>query len=329
MNARIIEDIELVAGILKRKGCIKNIKKIDGNESIIPAGGKMLRPLLVVTSARLCGYEGERHIACAAAVEIFHNATLFHDDVIDFADTRRGKISLNKKFGGSVAILAGDLMFARSFELAVGSGCPEVVAALSGCLSELVFGQLEELDHDRDLNCSIEDYYSIIDKKTASLLRTSAVAGALAASAEKGMIALLSDITYRAGRLFQIADDILDYLGEPCDTGKRRFQDLIQGKMTLPAILMLKLCGADEKSFFSACLGSAALTEAAATSVLEMMSKYGVFDKIFKDYRKQHGDIKNLINELPAGTYLNDFEELIEMIVGRLYKIEIKETVTI
>ena len=319
MHETIAADMRIVEDNLRKEGCIRNVESINGAGSIIPDGGKLLRPRLVVTTARLCGYGGAKHTDCAVAVELLHNSTLFHDDVIDSATVRRGSPSINAIYGDNIAILAGDHFIAKSMNIAARSGGSEIVEILSKCLEELVFGQLREMDLDRRMECSVDEYHEVIDNKTASFVKACVLIGARVADAGEDTIELLVDIALRAGRLFQVADDVIDYLCDEEVTGKRRFQDVREGKMTLPAILLLGKCSSDERELFASKLGKKDLSNDEGLEILALMEKHGVFSAIKKDYVEQHSRLKTISEKVQENEYSNDFKELIELIVGRLY----------
>ncbi len=319
MHENIAADMRIAADKLNDEGCIRNVESINGAESIIPDGGKLLRPRLVVTTARLCGYCGTKHTDCAVAVELLHNSTLFHDDVIDSATVRRGKPSINARYGNEVAILAGDHFIARSMNIASLTGNPVIVEIISKCLEELVFGQLREMDLDYRLECSVDEYYEVIENKTAALVKACVLVGARVAGAGKDTIKLLVDIALGAGRLFQIADDVIDYLCDESVTGKRRFQDIREGKMTLPAIILLEKCGLDERRLFASKLGKEKLSDEEGLEILALMEKHEVFGDIRKDYEEQHGRLRAHLKDVSDNEYSHDFKELVELIVGRLY----------
>ena len=310
----------LVANLLKRESVIKNLRVIDEKENLVAPGGKLLRPLLVVTTARYCGCDGDAHTDYAAAIELLHNSTLFHDDVIDAASVRRGRPSINARFGDHIAILAGDHFIARSFALFAKHGRADIVAVVSECLEQLVFGQLKEMDHERDINCAIENYHAVIDHKTASLVRTCVRIGARAANASVELETQLAQIGFLAGRLFQIADDVIDYLCDEKITGKRQFQDLREGKATMPVILLAQRCSENEKNILLKHLGNSEAGDAQGKQILDMMIKYDVFKDIEADYKKDHNELEVLIRNLPENEYTTNFRELMDRIVGRLYK---------
>ena len=319
MHPKISEDMERIKEILQKEGRIRGLNIIDESECVISGGGKMLRPHLVVLAARLCGYEGTSHIDYAAAIELLHNATLFHDDVIDSGEIRRGAKTLNVRFGNSFAILAGDCLMARSFSLIAKYENRKILSAIADCYDDLVYGQIKEIDHDRDMDCPLDVYYKIIDHKTASLIKTCLVIGGLIASADRTTLSLLGKIGSKTGRLFQVADDVIDYLGDENKTGKKRFQDIREGKMTIPAILLAKRLDGVEREFFRSLLGKHEMAESDGIQIMALLEKYKIMKEIMNEYSGLQTDISRHLDKLSGNGYFPDFKALIGLITGRLY----------
>lgn len=319
MNELIENDLKKLSAVLESESRIGRFGREEWNRGLIAGGGKLLRPRLVISTARLCGYSGDVHIGFAAAVELLHNSSLFHDDIIDSATLRRGKPSLNSVLGNSFALLAGDYFIARSFSIAARLGPPEAAVELPDCLAALVQGQLLEMEQENNLGCTRDAYERVIDLKTASLIRTSMRVGAIVASASDELLNTLTRIAGIAGRLFQIGDDIFDYVADKDDTGKIRFQDVREGKMTLPGILFAERAGADELDFFKRCMGNKALTDSDGMIILDAMNRLNVFNDILAEYKSRHDEIKSMTILLPANEFTEDFNALIENLIGRLY----------
>ena len=318
MHESIRRDMDEVMALLKKESVIRGLNLPD-DAPLIREGGKLLRPRLLVTAAHVCGTTNQDHIRAAAAAELMHNATLFHDDVIDHAAIRRGKPSLNSRMGDDTAILVGDHYVALSFFLAAQTGNSEIVKNLADCLVKIVFGQLKEFEHECSPDCGLDDYFQIIDNKTAILLKTCAVCGALAAGVEPGLVNHLGRIADAAGRLFQIADDVIDYLLDESKTGKRRFQDVREGKMTIPAIFLVEKCAPDQKKRFFDLLGRDDLTEEQGLEILSFMEQTGVFPRILERYKTDHAALVQDMDALAPNEFTSDFREIMDLVVGRLY----------
>tara|TARA_Y100000590_G_scaffold405260_1_gene493394 strand:- start:8576 stop:9589 length:1014 start_codon:yes stop_codon:yes gene_type:complete len=205
----------------------------------IKTGGKRLRALLTLASAKLCGYnKGGRDINLAACVELIHAATLMHDDVIDSADIRRGKKTLNTIWGNQSSILVGDYLLSRCFEMMVEDGSLEVLRLLSSTSSEIAQGEILQLQHKGEIDILEETYLKIISSKTASLFAAATKVGSILAEKDSKYKEALEFYGKNLGLTFQIADDTLDYNSELKLFGKKIGNDFFEGKVTLPIILL-------------------------------------------------------------------------------------------
>ena len=221
----------------------------------LKTGGKRLRALLTLESAKLCGYKkGGRDINLAACVELIHAATLMHDDVIDNAEIRRGKKTLNTIWGNQSSILIGDYLLSRCFEMMVEDGNLEVLKLLSSTSSEIAQGEILQLQHKGEIDMLEETYLKIISSKTASLFAAATKVGAILADRNLKYKEALEFYGKNLGLTFQIADDTLDYNSELISFGKKIGNDFFEGKITLPIILLYqKISNLDKvklKSFF-------------------------------------------------------------------------------
>jgi octaprenyl-diphosphate synthase len=211
-------------------------------------GGKRVRPLLAVISARLCGQPIEQLYTIAIAFEYLHAATLFHDDVIDQAGKRRGKPSVYKKYGIEAAILAGDFLHARSMEIIGRYGGAECLNVFCKATATMVDGEFLQLAHAKNFTQSEMDYFRTIEGKTALLISAATEIGAICGGADNQKRVALMEYGRNLGFGFQIVDDLLDYLGDPEKTGKAVGNDLEEGKMTLPLIIAMRRAEEGEKS---------------------------------------------------------------------------------
>ena len=211
-------------------------------------GGKRLRALLTLGSARLCGYQkGSRDVNLAACVELIHAATLMHDDVIDNGEIRRGKKTLNKIWGNQSSILVGDYLLSRCFEMMVEDGNLEVLKLLSSTSAEISQGEVLQLQHKSEVDMLEETYLKIISAKTASLFAASTKVGSILANKEKKIKDALEFYGKNLGLTFQIADDTLDYNSDLKFFGKEIGNDFYEGKITLPIILLYQKINQKEK----------------------------------------------------------------------------------
>ena len=202
----------------------------------LEAGGKRYRPLLAQVAAELGPSTGSGSVEAGVAVELVHLGSLYHDDVIDEADSRRGRTSVNTNWNNTVAILAGDFLLARASEVAAPLG-EEAVALIARTYATLCEGQVSELVHANDLVHTPQDYFNVIGGKTASLIRTSARLGALTAGADRETVDAISEWAWEMGMVFQITDDVLDLIASDEFLGKPAGSDIGEGTFTLPVLL--------------------------------------------------------------------------------------------
>ena len=280
-NSSLEEALELIRDDLEkvdqefRKNLRSDVPIISTvGEHLLLSGGKRFRPILLLLSAKLCGYEGDRHITMASLVEFIHTATLLHDDVVDKAELRRGSASANAIWGNEASVLVGDFLFTKSFSLAVENGNWEVFRTLSRATTQMAEGELEELMKTNDLSLTEEDYLSIIARKTAFLISAAAQIGAILGNVPKEKERALSDFGMDVGMAFQLTDDNLDYTSKKEEFGKKIGIDLQDGKITLPLIFTLNQCSEEERTFIRKSADSHFLTEEAFFNVVKIIERY-------------------------------------------------------
>ncbi|OGP91218.1 MAG: octaprenyl diphosphate synthase [Deltaproteobacteria bacterium RBG_16_48_10] len=269
----IREDLEKV-DLEFRKNLQSDVSIISAiGEYLLLSGGKRFRPILLLLSAKLCGYQGDRHIPLASLVEFIHTATLLHDDVVDKAEIRRGNISANSKWGNEASVLVGDFLFTKSFSLLVEKGNWEIFQVLSRATTLMAEGELEELIRTDDLCLTEEGYLSIITRKTASLISATSQVGAILADVSEERKKALSRFGLDVGIAFQLMDDNLDYTSREEEFGKEIGIDLQRGKITLPLIHALRHCTPEEKTFVQETVDKASLTKEAFLRVVQIIER--------------------------------------------------------
>ena len=211
----------------------------DISQYLIKAGGKRFRPVCTLLSGELGNGDNKKIIDAAVAVELIHLGSLYHDDVIDEAETRRSVQSANVKWNATLSILAGDYLLARSSELAAKTLGLESVKLLASTYAKLVEGQTKEVQYQYDTEHTTDDYMKVIEGKTASLIRTSAKLGAMAADCDEKTTEAISKWAWHSGLIFQITDDILDLNSNSETLGKEAGKDILEGTYTLPVLLAL------------------------------------------------------------------------------------------
>jgi octaprenyl-diphosphate synthase len=221
---------------------------------LIDAGGKRIRPLLTLGCTAIFGPLDPRAYQLATAVEFIHSATLLHDDVVDGSDTRRGRRTANLVYGNQPAVLVGDFLFARAFELMVETGSLDVLGLLSRAAAVIVEGEVAQLAATGNLAATIDDYLGIVSAKTAALFAAASSAGPALSHASTPAREALYRYGHHLGIAFQIADDVLDYTADTGAFGKQLGNDFLEGKITAPIIFALQFCGATEREFWQRCL---------------------------------------------------------------------------
>ncbi len=216
-------------------------------EYILSSGGKRIRPMLLLLSARLCDYQGDKHVELASVVEFIHTATLLHDDVVDSADLRRGNRSANSVWGNQASVLVGDFLFTKSFSVMVGSGSLKILQILSDTTTQLAEGEILQLLNTCDLEVDEQRYLQVVRDKTAILIAAACQVGGVLAGTDEQRELALREFGLEIGIAFQLMDDALDYVADEADFGKERGHDLYEGKMTLPLICAFARASATEK----------------------------------------------------------------------------------
>ncbi|HLJ05832.1 MAG TPA: polyprenyl synthetase family protein [Acetobacteraceae bacterium] len=240
---------------------------------IVAAGGKRLRPLLTLASARLCDYQGDRHIALAACVEFIHTATLLHDDVVDESLLRRGLASANAVFGNQASVLVGDFLFARAFQLMVQDGSLTVLAILSRAAATIAEGEVLQLVTQNDLSTSEGRYLEVIRGKTAALFAAACEVGGVVASRPEHEVAALAEFGMNLGVAFQLVDDALDYAADQAVLGKTVGDDFREGKITLPVLAAYHAGNVEERAFWERTIEATEQTEADLDHALHLMAR--------------------------------------------------------
>ncbi len=283
-------------------------------QHLLLAGGKRFRPLLALLAAEFGEVSDHRAVEAGVAVELIHVGSLYHDDVIDEADTRRGASSANANWTNTVAILAGDFLMARASEVAATYLNQESVRLLASTYAELVEGQTRELQLVGDLTHKLDDYYQVIGGKTASLVRTSARLGAMAGEATDEVVESLSTWAWEVGMVFQIADDALDLVADEETIGKPAGSDIREGTFTAPVLM----AAADDERVLSLLGGGKPYAEAAVIEVIDLVRSGGYVDLALEEAFRRIGAADTALSALPTGKPRAILESLGRFLVARV-----------
>jgi len=241
---------------------------------IMFSGGKRIRPLLMILSARLCGYNGNCDKTLSVVFEYLHAATLLHDDVVDDADVRRGNPVAHSIWGTPATVLVGDFLLARSIAIAAETESVPIIDVLADTTAQMSEGEIHQLLHKGDLAVSETDYMEVISRKTAYLIRAACQVGALLAEAQEEQVQALAEYGYQLGIAFQMADDLLDYTADTKVIGKPVGTDLKEGKLTMPIIYALNRATGEDRRRLEIIIQDPDIKEEDFEAVLELIKKY-------------------------------------------------------
>ena len=286
-------------------------------EYIIGAGGKRMRPALVLLAAGALGYRGRDQHELAAIVEFIHTATLLHDDVVDESDLRRGRETANTLFGNAASVLVGDFLYSRSFQMMVGLNNMRVMQVLADTTNIIAEGEVLQLLNANDPDTDEARYFRVIRFKTAELFQAAARLGGIAAGATPEQEQAMADYGLHLGLAFQLIDDVLDYSGEIDQTGKNVGDDLAQGKVTLPLIRAMARATAPDRELIRQAIkegGRIALPE-----IVRIVAGAGALDYVKQCATREAEAAKVALNALPNSNYRECLLKLCEFAVARNY----------
>ena len=285
----------------------------------LDTGGKRLRALLTLGSAKLCGYaKGTRDINLAACVELIHSATLMHDDVIDNAEIRRGKKTLNTIWGNQSSILVGDYLLSRCFEMMVEDGNIEVLKLLSSTSSIIAQGEILQLQHKGEVDMLEETYLKIISSKTAELFAAATKVGAILSEMKTKEKEALEFYGRNLGLTFQIADDTLDYNSELKIFGKNIGQDFYEGKITLPIILLFQKANKDEKETLKKTFAKEERNQNDLNYTLSLIKKYDIINSCYQKAKHYINLSSNSLSVFKDSEEKNILENLTSFSLSRM-----------
>ena len=308
-------------GLVEReieRACHSEIALVRRNaEYLHRSGGKRLRPAMVLLCAQACGYRGEDDIQLGAVVEFIHTATLVHDDIVDDAEVRRGHAAANQVWGNKLAVLLGDYIYIRSMAMSVALGSLRLVEILTDATSRLLEGEILDVSSNGDAELSKEAYLRTVERKTASLFAACGQAAAVLAGAPPEHEQALAAYGHDIGMAFQLVDDLLDYHADPDKLGKKTGGDLSEGKLTLPAIYLLRDGSAAARENLLGCFGRAGLDEADLRSLVAAMEASGAIEAARADARQYAARAEASLVALPDSPAKEALAELPEFVVAR------------
>ncbi len=286
---------------------------------LINAGGKRVRPMVTLGCARMLDYDGVDHHRLAATVEFIHTATLLHDDVVDESALRRGRASANTVWGNAASVLVGDFLFARAFNLMVEPGSLRILEILSNTSSIIAEGEVAQLAAANNIETTTEEYFTIIDGKTAALFGAASQVAAVLAERNRTEEEALAVYGRELGLAFQLVDDVLDYGGVSARLGKRVGDDFREGKVTLPVILALREANADERQFWLRVMENVDQTDDDLGHAISILEKYGALTGVLATARRHADAACQALSGFPDNAYRNALIGLANFVVERVY----------
>jgi octaprenyl-diphosphate synthase len=284
---------------------------------LIEAGGKRLRPLLVLLCAKACGYNGSDHIKLAAVIEFLHTAMLLHDDVVDESNLRRGRKTVNAAWGNPPSVLVGDFLHSRAFEMMVEIGDIRVMQILSRATNVIAEGEVQQLCSVRNPKTSESEYLQIISRKTAMLFQAASHAGAVLAGADPETENALKNYGLHLGVAFQLIDDQLDYQGTTEELGKNVGDDLAEGKVTLPLITAMRQGNESQKAFVEQAIIEGGVENLPA--MIELVEATGALKYTGDLAHKERCKAIECLNLVDDSVYKDSMSTLINFVVDRKY----------
>ncbi len=284
------------------------------SDYIVGAGGKRLRPAVLLLMARALGYRGEKHVDLAAVIEFIHTATLLHDDVVDESDLRRGRSTANSMFGNAASVLVGDFLYSRSFQMMVQAGSARVMDIMADATNRIAEGEVLQLLNIHDPSVNEDRYFEVVERKTATLFEAGARIAAVIAGADVEVEDRCAHYGASLGKAFQIIDDVLDYSGDSEEIGKRLGDDLREGKMTLPLIHALRCAAPAQRDFVTAAVREG---RGDFSAVARIVADNGSLDYSRALAEHEARDARNALHELPPTVFRDSLLHLIDFATDR------------
>jgi octaprenyl-diphosphate synthase len=313
----IQDDLELV----ERKITAESVASVDAvtaiNQYLQSSGGKRLRPSLLLLSARLAGEGGPAAIQLGAVVEMVHAATLVHDDVIDAAQTRRGRPSTNMKWGNHTCVLAGDWLYMQAFQIALRERNFQILDLLIGLTQMMVEGELIQLERIGRIDVTEADCMELVDRKTACLFSVCARLGAVAGGAGPAFQERLGEYAWNLGMAFQLVDDVLDFTSRETTLGKPVGGDLREGKVTLPLVYALECATPQERRLVENILRQRSYDETPFSQILALLKKYRGIERVKGRAQTFTDKARQIIAEFPDSPYQRALMAVTDLITER------------
>ena len=285
------------------------VRHIQSRVALIPemgryiqnSGGKRVRPAVLLMAARLAGYQGDRAVLYASVVEFIHTATLVHDDIIDGADVRRGRVAVHSRWGNDITVLLGDYLYIKSMAMALTHDSLEIIRLLCDVTLRMIEGELYQLTKAGDVDISEEEHFEIIRRKTAFLFGGCAQIGGMLGGVTPEQEDALREYGFNLGIAFQLVDDLLDYTADQAALGKPIGGDLREGKVTLPIIFLLRRGGAEADDLIRSVVRDRAVTPDQWREIRELLAEHRAADLAFERAVEYANRAKSCLAPFPPG----------------------------
>jgi octaprenyl-diphosphate synthase len=315
----VAPDMAAVNALIRERMASEHAPRIpEVTAHLVEAGGKRLRPMLTLASARMCGYEGPYHVHLAATVEFIHTATLLHDDVVDESRQRRGRPTANLLWDNKSSVLVGDYLFARSFQLMVETGSLRVLDILSNAAATIAEGEVLQLTAAANLATTEDIYLKVVRGKTAALFSAATEVGAVIAGRDEPTIRALHTYGDALGIAFQIVDDLLDYGGDVAATGKNVGDDFRERKLTLPVIKAVARADAEERAFWTRVIEKGDQRDGDLDHALVLLARHGTMEATRAEALAWSARAKAALAPLPAHPIRDMLIDLADYVVARI-----------
>jgi octaprenyl-diphosphate synthase len=315
----VAEDFEAVNQLIIEQ-LNSNVDLVENiGHYLVEAGGKRLRPLLVLLSANALNYKASsgqtKHLDLAAIIEFIHTATLLHDDVVDISSMRRGRPTANAKWGNAPSVLVGDFLYSRAFQIMVAIGNMEIMQILSDTTNTISEGEVQQLVNAKDPSVSEDNYLNVIYKKTGALFEAACETAAVLSQASDEQRQALKQFGYHLGLAFQLIDDALDYEGDADTLGKNVGDDLAEGKPTLPLIYAMANGTSEQADIIAKAIreGDIGMLDA----VVDIVRSTGALDYTIKSANQQAEQAIEQLQALESSPFRDAMEQLAKFSVGR------------
>jgi len=306
INQLIIDQLHSNVGLVENIG-----------QYLVEAGGKRLRPLLVLLVSNALSPNNKQRLELAAIIEFIHTATLLHDDVVDISEMRRGRLTANAKWGNAPSVLVGDFLYSRAFQMMVAIGNMDIMAILSDTTNVISEGEVQQLVNAKDPTVKEDNYLSVIHKKTAALFEAACETAAVLSGANNEQRQALKQYGYHVGMAFQLVDDALDYEGDAETLGKNVGDDLAEGKPTLPLIYAMENSRPEQSQLIAKAIENGGVDQLDA--IVAIVKESGALDYTASQARQQVSKAITALDCLEDSKYRQAMADLAQFAIERAY----------